>query len=391
MTPETLSSTPLKVVADENIPLLAEFFSGFGEIVTHPGRTMTPEDVADADVLLVRSVTRVNAALLAESSVKFVATATSGTDHIDKAWLKEQGIGFASAAGCNAVAVVDYVLAVLDTLMEEERFSLEGKTVGIVGYGQVGSRLYRRFTSLGIRCLVCDPFRDVPEGGVTIDELVTQSDILSLHTPLTRDGDYPTWHLLNEQRLSQLKPKAVLIAAGRGDVVDNSALIKLLRSGKGIIAALDVWEHEPALSTELLDLVAIGTPHIAGYSVDGKVLGTAMIYQSLCEFLQQPSPIQCGDVAPVPLLQSLTMTGGSREELTAAAVRLVYDVRRDDARLRSASKRCQGNAAAFAREFDVLRRNYPKRREFSTLKLRLPEAPPAVRDYLRGFGFQVEN
>ena len=380
----------MKIVADENIPLLNSFFEGFGEIVTRPGRTMTAEDVKDADLLLVRSVTKVNEQLLAGSSVKFVATATSGTDHVDKEWLRNNNIGFSSAAGCNAEAVVDYVMAALDTLTEEQSFHLQDKTVGIVGHGQVGSRLHKRLTALGVKCLNCDPFKDAPNN-TPIDELVESVDIISVHAPYTHDCEHPTFHLLNEERLrrfTQSARHAIVVNAGRGEVVDNQALKALLNEGLPLAAVLDVWEGEPALDPELLDLVAIGTPHIAGYTIDGKVRGTAMIYQAACEFLGRDEEVFFDEVNPEPLLKSLTIAGDNHSEATAAIVRMVYDIRRDDLRLRRAVGRHPDNIAW---EFDLLRRYYPRRREFSTLCLELEDCSQEVRDYLVGYGFSVND
>ncbi|MTI12581.1 4-phosphoerythronate dehydrogenase PdxB [Sansalvadorimonas verongulae] len=378
----------MKIVADENIPLLNSFFEGFGEIVTRPGRTMSAEDVQDADLLLVRSVTKVNEQLLAGSSVKFVATATSGTDHVDKEWLRSNNIGFSSAAGCNAEAVVDYVMAALDTLTEEQGFHLQGKTVGIVGHGQVGSRLYQRLTALGVKCLNCDPFKEAPDN-TGIDELVEKVDILSLHTPYTHNCEHPTFHLLNDERLrrfTQSADNAILVNAGRGEVVDNNALKTLLNEGQPLTAVLDVWEGEPTLDPELLNLVAIGTPHIAGYTLDGKVRGTAMVYQAACEFLGRGEQVQYDEVNPEPLLKALTIASDNHIEATSATVRMVYDIRRDDLRLRRAVARHPNN---IAREFDWLRRHYPRRREFSTLCLKLERCSQDVRDYLAGYGFSI--
>ncbi|WP_281645247.1 4-phosphoerythronate dehydrogenase PdxB [Parendozoicomonas sp. Alg238-R29] len=380
----------MKIVADENIPLLTSFFGGFGDIVSCHGRTMTAADVRDADLLLVRSVTKVNEQLLSGSSVKFVATATSGTDHVDKDWLRENNIGFSSAAGCNAEAVVDYVMAALDTLMEEQGFHLQDKTVGIVGYGQVGSRLYQRLTALGVNCLNCDPFKDAPDN-TEIDELIEKVDILSLHTPYTRNCQHPTFHLLNDKRLRYFSENAgngILINAGRGEVVDNAALKSLLKETHSLTAVLDVWESEPSIDPELLDLVTLGTPHIAGYSVDGKVRGTAMIYQAACEFLNRREDVKYDEVNPAPLLQSLTIASDNHQEASAATIRMVYDIRRDDMRLRRAVARHPEN---IAREFDLLRRHYPRRREFSTLCLELEDCSPEVREYLAGYGFSIND
>ncbi|MCL6271029.1 4-phosphoerythronate dehydrogenase PdxB [Sansalvadorimonas sp. 2012CJ34-2] len=381
----------MKIVADENIPLLETFFRDFlgenGELYTCHGRNMTPEDVADADMLLVRSITQVNEKLLAGSQVRFVATATSGTDHVDKKWLKNNNIGFSSAAGCNADAVVDYVLAALDNMTDEHGIQLQERTVGIVGYGQVGSRLYDRLKALGVTCLVCDPFKEVPGGGITMDDLVNWSDIISFHTPLTDSGPHPTFHILDQDRLQRLRPGTILVNAGRGGVVDNNALKQRLQEQNDIIAVLDVWEGEPELDPELLDLVAIGTPHIAGYSVDGKVRGTAMIYQAACKYFGQPETIRFHEVVPAPSLRSLTMSEGVSPQIAATmALKAVYDIRRDDRCLRQAVRK---HPDAIAREFDLLRRNYPKRREFSTLEVIMIDTHPAANDPVAGLGFRI--
>ena len=210
----------MHIVADENIPLLNEFFADFGEITLVEGRSMTAADVADADILLVRSVTRVDAQLLAGSKIKFVGTATIGTDHIDQDYLQEAGIGFKSAPGCNAQAVVDYVLSALSVLVDERGIGFTDVSVGIVGVGNVGLLLRRRLEEMGVTVLAVDPFKDPEEVGelVTLDEAL-QADVVTLHTPLTRDGEHPTWHLIDQQRLAQMKPDASLINAGRGAVV----------------------------------------------------------------------------------------------------------------------------------------------------------------------------
>ena len=390
---ERMNNRPLNIVADENIPLLPEFFSEFGEITTCAGRQMSAADVADADILLVRSVTKVNRQLLEGSRVRFVATATSGTDHVDQDWLQQNGIGFASAAGCNADAVVDYVLAALDSLGERDGFSMEQRKVGIVGYGQVGSRLYRRLTALGVACVVSDPFKTVPGDNLSFDELLAQSDVVTFHTPLTDTGDYPTRYLLNRERLQALRPGTLLINAGRGEVVDNNALKERLQTTADITAVLDVWDGEPALDPEVLELVAIGTPHIAGYSLDGKVRGTAMIYDAACDFFDRKPTRQFDDLVPRPVLHSLgveCVEGDDSKEITAMAVQAVYDIYRDDQRMRRAVKASPENIPV---AFDLLRRNYPKRREFNTLKVSVAGDgnAQAIRERLSGLGFRIRE
>ncbi|MGH8120583.1 MAG: 4-phosphoerythronate dehydrogenase, partial [Gammaproteobacteria bacterium] len=250
------------------------------------GRVINPQQVRDADVLLVRSVTRIDAELLSGSTVRFVASATSGIDHVDVDYLQRAGIVFTHAPGCNAEAVVEYVLSSLFVLALQLQFRLADKIVGIIGCGQVGTRLARALTALGVRYLLNDPPLSEIVGGNQYSDLeeVLQADIITLHVPLTDAGRYPTRHLVNEQFLGQLKPGAILINTSRGGVVDESALRQILRQNHCPVV-LDVWENEPDIDRELLAAVAIGTPHIAGYTIDARLRATEMIYHRLCEHL----------------------------------------------------------------------------------------------------------
>ncbi|OQX35224.1 MAG: hypothetical protein B0D91_11225 [Oceanospirillales bacterium LUC14_002_19_P2] len=378
----------MKIVADENIPLADVFFGGLGEVVSVPGRTLNAAQLADTDVLLVRSVTRVNRELLESSKVRFVASATSGIDHVDTDWLKEKGIGFAHAPGCNADSVVEYVLSVINILSEQLGFALKEQVVGIIGKGQVGGRLLRRLEVLGVRCLVHDPFApaEKTEQQTELDDILAKSDIISLHTPLSKDGDHPTFHLLNEHRIGLIRPGSILINSSRGPVVDNLALLDRLRQGD-MTAVLDVWEQEPDINPELLDHVAIGTPHIAGYSLDAKIRGTGMIYQALCRYFGFPARVRINNVMPIPVLRNMTFSSDVRaEEAITTALRAVYDVRRDDNRLRLALKQRKDVVPVV---FDTLRKTYPERREFQSLKVRLRNTTPDVKHQLEGQGFRV--
>ncbi|WP_163833478.1 4-phosphoerythronate dehydrogenase PdxB [Spartinivicinus ruber] len=383
----------MKIVADENIPLLNAFFQSIGDITTYPGREIGPEQVADADILLVRSVTQVNQALLANSSVRFVGTCTIGTDHIDLAYLQEQGINFAAAPGCNANAVVEYVISVLDVLAEQQGFNWQEKVVGIVGKGNVGDRLYQALTKLGITCLVNDPILEAAEDEsceyVSLDQLLAESDIVTLHTPLTETGDYPTYHLLDAARLESLKPDTILINASRGAVVDNQALQTLLASGKPLTVALDVWEHEPDINRQLLPLVAVATPHIAGYSVDGKIAGTEMVYRAICRAFGLPSRVRVEGIKPLPVLKALSFSSdASLEEVLSTSIRSVYDVRRDDALFRNSLRELTEREST-ARVFDSLRKHYRSRREFSTVKIKIKKCPGKISSALKALNFNI--
>lgn len=373
----------MKIVADENMPLLREFFADLGDIVTRPGRGMTAADVADADVLLVRSVTRVDRALLEGSRVRFVGTATIGMDHLDLAWLHGAGISVASAPGCNARAVAEYVVTALLELGAEQDFRPVDKTVGVVGLGNVGSRLARLAKALGYRVLGCDPFvshADIEQ--CPWQELQARADILCLHTPLTKEGPHPTRHLLGAEGLGRLKPGAIVLNAGRGAVVDNAALLARLEQG-GMTAVLDVWEGEPVISAALLDKVRYGSPHIAGYSQEGKWRGTAQVYEALCAHLGREPVHSFTDFVPAMAAEVLQVPAGlSARDAALHVVRAAYPLARDDAALRAAQQEVDPAAA-----FDALRKHYWPRREFASHRVRL-DAGHAAWPLLASLGFQ---
>lgn len=375
----------MKIVADENMPLVQELFGGFGEVVTAPGRSIGPALVADADVLLVRSVTPVDEDLLSKSRVKFVGTATIGTDHLDVHWLSSQGIAWASAPGCNAAAVGDYVIAALCAVMPEWL----QRRVAIVGCGNVGRGLYRRLSAIGLDVRCVDPFLDDSRGLPLVEfEEALDADILCLHTPLTRTGPHPTWHLFDADTLARLKPGTVLLNAGRGEVIDNQALLEVIDKGR-IRAVLDVWEGEPHIDAHLLGKVALGTPHIAGYSLEGRLRGSLMVHEAFRQWLGRGEP-----VAMETLLALMPDVVGSREKLDGVCgasvkelVLAAYDPRVDCQTLRAAL--ANAPSARVGVPFDDLRKHYPWRREFSHFSL--PDTlPSAVRDTLVALGFRAD-
>ncbi|MFJ5300774.1 4-phosphoerythronate dehydrogenase PdxB [Pseudomonas sp. NPDC088368] len=367
----------MRIVADENIPLLDAFFSGFGDIRRYPGRTLDRAAVADADILLVRSVTKVTRELLEGTPVRFVGTCTIGTDHLDLDYFNQAGIQWSSAPGCNARGVVDYVLGSLLTLAEIEGADLAQRTYGVVGAGQVGGRLVKVLSGLGWNVLVCDPPRQAAEGGdyVSLDEIIARCDVISLHTPLNKSGELPTWHLFDRARLEALRPGAWLINAARGPIVDNTALREVLLEREDLQAVLDVWEEEPLVDVALADLCVIGTPHIAGYSLDGRQRGTAQIYQALCAHLGQPATIELQDLLPKPWLAQVTLDADTDPTWALNMLcRGVYDPRRDDADFR---RSLVGDSSSQRLAFDALRKHYPPRREIEGLRVSLngPSAP----------------
>lgn len=381
----------MKLVIDANIPAADACFGALGTLIRVPGREITPTHLQDADALVVRSITQVNDALLANSRLRFVGTCTIGTDHIDQAALARRNIAFASAPGCNAEAVVDYVLSSLLTLAERDGWLLSERTVGIVGVGNVGSRLQSRLSAMGVATLCCDPPRaavesvEAGQGFHPLDALIERCDVFCLHTPLTRDGPHATYQLLNAQRINELASGSVVLNAGRGDCVDGLALRSRV-SGKGDISAvLDVWEEEPDIDAGLRDLICLATPHIAGHSLDGKLRGTWMIQQALASHYGQPRDLTFADICPPPALASLHLQHAlPPEDALRLCMRAVYDVRRDH----DALKR-QTLHHGMRKGFDDCRANYPLRREFAMLNVQLSGEAVVLEDLLRGAGFAI--
>jgi erythronate-4-phosphate dehydrogenase len=373
----------MKIVADPNIPLVREAFSSLGEVRLVSGRSINTEAVRDAKLLLVRSVTPVHAGLLNASAVKFVATATIGTDHVDVAYLKQHGIGFASAEGSNANSVAEYVVAALLELAGRHKFRLRDRTLGVVGVGNIGSRVVRYAEALGMRVLQNDPPRQRAEGlpdFVSLERVAADADIITLHVPLTQGGDDATFHMFDKDRLATLEQRRpILINTARGAVVDNRALLKAIDGERIGGAVLDVWENEPNISPELLDIVDLGTPHIAGYSLDGKVNGTHMIYKAACRFLGLTGAWQPTLPAPpVPRIELNVSSGEDDEDVLRRVVKRIYDISADDAALRK-----------HPREFDQLRADYPVRREFFNTELALRGETESLRRKFGALGFKL--
>ncbi|MGB5177195.1 MAG: 4-phosphoerythronate dehydrogenase PdxB [Gammaproteobacteria bacterium] len=379
----------MKIIADENIPCVQQAFASLGEVSLLPGRSMQAEQVCTADILLVRSVTRVDASLLQGSSVRFVGSATIGFDHVDRDYLQQRDIGFATAPGSNATSAAEYVVSALMVLSAQQGFELAGKTVGIIGCGNVGARVHRRLSALGMHCLVNDPPLQASAGHddfVSLDAAL-QADIVTLHVPLTKSGPYPTWYLLDAAALGRLKPGASLINTARGAVVDNRALDALLAVRDDLSVVLDVWENEPSISATLLQKVALGTAHIAGYSYDGKLRGTEMIYRAACDYFSRPVQWHAAD--ELQRAASIDLRLHDSDDVLAvarAAVLACYDIREDDARLRATlSLPVTERAPAF----DRLRKDYPLRREFSESTVLLGEPARALAQLLSGLGFEL--
>jgi erythronate-4-phosphate dehydrogenase len=380
----------LKIIVDENVPYAVDAFRTLGEVTALPGRAITAEAMLEADALIVRSVTRVGRALLERSPVRFVATATIGFDHVDVDYLRERAIGFASAPGSNANSVAEYVTAALLVLAGRKGLTLQRKTLGVVGVGNVGSLVVSTAEALGLHVLQNDPplARQTREARFRPLQELFAADVLTLHVPLTREGPDKTFHLVDERFLGAIKKGAILLNTSRGPVVDEAALLRAIAAPRLGAVVLDVWENEPQINLETLRRVDLGTPHIAGYSLDGKVAGTVMVYEAACRFFREEVSWNASSVLPPPALPMLDVHAHDRSEEDAIgeAVKAVYDIEADDAALRRLNELPPGARGA---EFDRLRRTYPVRREFYNTEIHLVHGSESLRRKLEGIGFKV--
>ena len=376
----------MNLVVDENIVLAKEAFGSFGNLLLSNGRKISNELLRDADILIVRSITNVNKGLLTNTKVKFVGTATIGTDHIDTDYLIREGVEFSDAKGCNSNSVAEYVITALMRIAVENKFSIKNKTIGIVGVGNVGSRVVEFAEALGLKALKNDPPKEranIGSGYSELDEIL-KADIVTLHVPLNLTGTDKTYYLLNENNLPDLKQGAILINTSRGPVIDNDALSNIIDK-KQLKVVLDVWEGEPLINTELLKKVKIGTPHIAGYSLEGKVNGTKIIYDSLCKFTSSNSDwkpflpqVNENEIEP-PL-------AGTEEEKLHFVFNKIYNIKNDDSLLRRLLTMKENETVTY---FDKLRKEYAVRREFENYTLKVKDDESDFNDLLRILGFKL--
>ncbi len=378
----------MKIVADENIPYVKKCFSSLGEVVTISGRKIGNDVVRDADALLVRSITKVDKILLAGSGVKFVATATIGTEHIDQDYLAQNNIGFASAPGSNANSVAEYIVSALLNLADKYSFDPANKSIGIVGVGNVGGKVEQKAKAMGMKVFLNDPplERQTHDAKYLPLPDLFDCDIITMHTPLTSQGMDNTYHLANEKFFNSLKDGAIFINSSRGGVTDTQALKKALTADKVKAAVLDVWEGEPSIDIELMKMVDFATPHIAGYSYDGKVAGMIMIYDSLCEHFGVKAKNTIDDFLPDPHVSEIKIdcTG---KNILLETVNQLYDIKKDDAKLRSIADEPVEEQGRF---FDGLRKNYHIRREFQNTEIILPKSLSSIGKILAGIGFKIK-
>ena len=356
----------MKIIADENMPFAEQLFQQFGNVQLVDGRSLCSEQVKDAEILLVRSVTHVNEKLLKHcSKLKFVGTATIGMDHIDQAYLSARSIPCTNAPGCNAIAVGEFAFIAMLELGQRFAESLKSKTVGIIGAGNTGSALEQCLKAYGVKTLLCDPIKQAQGDSrkfVELETIIEQCNVISLHVPLTRDGEYKTLALFDENKLKQIKPNAWLLNCCRGEVIDNLALLKVKQWRQDLKVVLDVWAGEPMPMSDLIQYIEFATPHIAGYSIEGKARGTFMLYQQVCELLGQQPKTQFNDLMPKFEFSEVSVDKPITERELLRLARLVYDLRDDDHSFRKLDFADSG--------FDKMRKSHRHRREFSALKLK---------------------
>ncbi|UQB41350.1 4-phosphoerythronate dehydrogenase [Thiomicrospira microaerophila] len=351
------------LIIDDAIPYAEAIFSHLGQIKLIPGRDINSDTVKQADAIIIRSRTQVNAALLDTSPVRFVGSTVVGLDHIDQAWLSKQGIHFYSAQGCNANSVAEYVINGLLEIAEQKNWILPEMTLGIVGVGHVGRLVNQKAKILGIRTLLNDPPRARCEGKndfCSLESLLKEADIITLHTPLTKTGSDPTFHLLNENNLKLIKPNGMIINAARGGIIDEQAWLKINNSAN----IIDCWQNEPNISAELYFKADIATAHIAGHSLEAKVAGSEMVYRQLCQFWQiEPKTDWKQQLPPAPTALEPVATDNEQRALYQI-IKQTYDLRLDDQAIRSPDIN-QVRAG-----FELHRRQYPIRREWALHKLK---------------------
>ncbi|MDC1287973.1 4-phosphoerythronate dehydrogenase [Gammaproteobacteria bacterium] len=367
----------MRILADQNIPSIADAFGDLGEVILMPGRDIRAQHLRDCQCLITRTVTRVDEALLGESAVEFVGSATIGTDHLDIDYLRKANIAYSNAAGCNAEGAAEYVVSGLFELSQRRNFNPLQLKAGIVGFGNVGSRLYAKLDALGIDCLVCDPplqqYGRSEQSFVALDTILGECNFISLHVPLLPGGDHPTFHLLEATRLRGLVDHCVLVNAARGEVVDNAALLELLQRRGDLSVHLDTWENEPQVSRQLLQRVDLATPHIAGYSVEGRLRGAQMVLDAACAHFRQDSSWHMS--RELPAVRSIDCAQfGSGVEFWRNLFQCHFDIRRDHHDFVAGASLASD---AFPAHFDGLRRLFPDRLEYDRFQLHNlpPEAP----------------
>jgi erythronate-4-phosphate dehydrogenase len=373
----------LKIVADDKIPFLKGVIEPHAEVVYLPWNQISRETLKETDALLIRTRTKCTADLLKDTNIRFIGTATIGFDHIDTKYCAKHNIRWTNAPGCNSGSVQQYMAAAFLKMASEFRFNLKDKTLGIIGVGNVGSKVEKFAGILGMKVLLNDPPRARIEGDknfVTLVNLLSDSDIVSVHVPLNFVGEDKTYHLFNDRNFKKMKKGGWFFNTSRGEVTDTVALKKILGSGKLSGAVIDVWENEPDIDLDLMSLAFIATPHIAGYSADGKANGTAMVVNSLCKYFDLPLVKWYPGNVPVPPVPKIFIEGKGKsdEDIIRETVNHTYNISRDDTNLRFSPS-----------DFEKQRSDYPLRREFPSYSINLSGGTEKVQTMLEGLGFRI--
>ena len=392
----------MKILLEDTIPFGKEYLGDLGQVTLYAWQTLQPEMLADIDILAVRSTTKVSPELLKHArALQYVTTATAGTNHIDGCFLDSLGIKHNSAAGCNAIAVAEYVLSVLLHGHDQQKIDLTQATVGIVGAGNVGSALSLRLTALGIKHVLCDPPLEKagdPREFVSLAE-INQCDVISLHVPFVKDGEHPTHNLISDKFLATLTHSQLLVNACRGEVVDENALLNRLKQPDSPEVVLDVFDNEPAINTALFDHLWLVSPHIAGHSVEGKVRGTQIIYEQICDVVGTIPHRQLSDflspVAPIRVALNFPKSDQLQFDDLLMIFNQVYDVIQDDKltrhALKSTSSAINLSEEEVAKRFASLRKEYRARRECSAYTLQLTQHTSIpIQAQLKALGFSIE-
>jgi erythronate-4-phosphate dehydrogenase len=376
----------LRIVADDKIPFLRGVLEPYADIIYLPGKQIDNKVLKEADALLVRTRTRCDEGLLSDTKVKFIGTATIGYDHIDTKFCENHGISWTNSPGCNSSSVQQYIASALLSIAFKKEIDLKNQTLGIIGVGNVGSKVEKLAGILGMNIILNDPPRSRNEKGidfVNLEAVLSESDIITVHVPLSFTGEDKTYHLFNYNNFRKMKDGVWFINSSRGEVSDTNSLKRALGSGKMGGAILDVWENEPDIDLELMEKAYIATPHIAGYSTDGKANGTAMVVNSLCRYFNLSLENWYPGNVPVPTVASITVdaTYKSDYDIIREVVLHTYNVEEDDIKFRS-------NPA----DFEKLRGDYQLRREFPAFTLNFNGVNSNVKNKLKQLGFNiVEN
>ena len=374
----------IKIIADDKIPFLKGALEPFADVVYLPGKEISREVLKGADALLIRTRTKCTESLIKGTTIRFIGTATIGFDHIDTQYCENNNIEWTNAPGCNSSSVQQYIAAALLKIAHESGFKLSDKTIGIIGVGKVGLKVEKLARALGMKVLLNDPPRERVEGEANFHSLATilfQSDIITIHVPLNVVGEDSTYYLMNEKSFKKMNNGVLFINSSRGEVTKTSALKQALVSGKLSRAVIDVWENEPDIDLNLLKKVSIATPHIAGYSTDGKANGTSMVVNSLCKHFNLPLKNWYPANIPPPVAPELTINaiGKFDEDVIREAVFHSYDVMADDSKFRTSPS-----------DFEKQRGDYPLRREFTSYRINLINGTGTVRKVLEELGFKVK-